>query len=422
MKKVTELVNRSILLFILGALVLGLGSFSVHAQIDTPVKTIGPSIEYKEIGVYDKGKLATIHGKGLDAFLATSTFSRDDLRKSFAGPMNSVRLFKVRYQTSIPELGGRPTMVSGLLAIPEIQSKSAPMVSYQHGTVFERASVPSNPESSFEMQLILATFASQGYVAIGADYIGLGDSSEANTYGQPGASVQASLDLLYAARAILRAQGIESTHLFLHGWSQGAYNTLQFLRRLELIGEKVDGAAVAAPPTDIRLWLSRLMNNRQPGDAPWIIGAASNLVMAADAYSIPGLALQAIRTPYLEPARKFFNFEIGIMEFLSQVPSDPKDFFYEEFRATGTFGNSLFWFGAERSEAYRWAVKTPLKVYYGELDEVIPTEIAKLPEIAAKLFGTQTKSISAGARADHRGAYVFSLLETVDWHRELMKR
>jgi len=422
MKISKKLKNSVQTLILIGLVAFGSGTLSVHAQADATVKTIGPSIEYWEIGVYSKEKLSMIQGKDLDAFLQTSTYSRSEFPKAFQNPSNSVRLFKVRYLTSIPELGGRPTMASGLLAIPEISSKTAPLVSYQHGTVFERQAAPSNPSECFEMELILSTFASQGYIAMGADYIGIGDSREANTYGQPGASVQSSLDFLLAVRGILQAEGLEATHLFLHGWSQGGYNTLQFLRRLEMIGQKVDGAVVAAPPTDIRLWLSRLMNNRQPSDAPWIIGAASNLIMAADAYAIPGLALQAIRTPYLESARKFFNFEIGVEEFLSRVPLDPKDFFYDEFRATGTFGNSLFWYGAERFEAYRWAVKSPLRVYYGEVDEVIPPELAKLPELAAKLFGSQTKSISAGAKADHRGAYIFSLLEAAEWYQELMKR
>jgi pimeloyl-ACP methyl ester carboxylesterase len=410
-------------LFKAAVLLLVLMTSQVIAQENPTIKRIGSStIEYFEIGVYDKAKLEAIHGPGTEAFMNSSPFSKKDLRRQFDKPMNGVRLFKVRYGTTIPELGGKPTIASGLIAIPDNGLNAAPMISYQHGTVFEKDSVPSSPEKSFEMQLILATFAAQGYVAIGTDYIGLGDSKEANTYGQSGASVQAALDMLYAARAILEAEGRNSTHLFLQGWSQGAYNTLQFLRRLEMIGEKVDAAAVASPPTDIRMWLSRLMINRQSNDAPWVVATGSNLIMAADAYAISGFARQVIKPQYLEAARQFFSFEIGVGEFMSKTPTDPKEFFQEDFLETAVFGNSLFWFGAERGEAYRWATKTPLHVYFGENDEVIPTDIAKLPQVASDLFGGKTKTFSAGPKADHRGTYLFSLIETLDWHKEIMKR
>lgn len=98
----------------------------------------------------------------------------------------------------IPEWGNAPTLSGGLLAIPDDGQTSHPLVSYQHGTVFGLDQVPSRPDNSYETRLVLAAFASQGYVVIGADSFGLG-TSRVGPGGQRAdhraSFVQATLDL-----------------------------------------------------------------------------------------------------------------------------------------------------------------------------------------------------------------------------------
>ena len=139
----------------------------------TPVKS---SVRYRKIGVYDKVRLAAIVEKELDACLAGSTMKRGEFKGVFAPPRCSVTLYEVQFDSVIPEWENEPTVSSGLLAIPDDGGTSHPLLSYQHGTVFGLDQVPSRPDNSFETQLVLAAFASQGYVVIGADYFGLGTS------------------------------------------------------------------------------------------------------------------------------------------------------------------------------------------------------------------------------------------------------
>ena len=97
---------------------------------------------------------------------------------------NEIDLYKVSYDSIIPEQGDKPTKAYGLLALPKGRSSSSmPMISYQHGTVFGKHEVPSyafsdqvNPVS-YETRLMVAQFASQGYIVIAADYFGMGDSN-----------------------------------------------------------------------------------------------------------------------------------------------------------------------------------------------------------------------------------------------------
>ncbi|MGI9245416.1 MAG: hypothetical protein ACR2I8_01725, partial [Steroidobacteraceae bacterium] len=164
----------------------------------------------------------------------------------------------------------------------------------------------------------------------------------------------------------------------------------------------------------------RLMNNPQPGDAPWLVSAASNLIMASDAYLIPGLAELAIKPRYLELARQFYSFEIDFLTFYVSTPKSIAEYFNPEFLATGKFGATDFWRLMERNENYRWIMSTPLRNYYGEADEAVPPGIARMPAQIAGLLGTQTTAISAGPLADHRATYLFSLTEIPAWYRQFM--
>jgi len=386
----------------------------------SPVVRLGEQVSYQYLATYDVAKLRGVLGSGLDQFMASSAYPYQALRARMKPPRYAVHLYKVTYDSKIPEAGGIPVRGSGLLALPATDALLLPLVSYQHGTVFERDSVPASVANSFETQLMLAVFASQGYAVIASDYLGLGDSTVPNTYGAPQASVQASLDMLQASRAVLTSKGRSVSHLFVHGWSQGGYNTLALLRSLEMKGEKVAAASTAAAPTDVRLWVDRLMNNPQASDAPWLVAAGSNLLMAVDTYSLPGLAERAIRPEFRELARKFYAFEIGFAEFFSKVPHQFKDYLQPEFLASANFGEGDFWKGLDRSENYRWRVSTPLRNYYGEADEVVPTAIARLPEQVGQILGSQTQAISAGPKSDHRGAYLYSLAHVPAWYASFM--
>jgi len=85
--------------------------------------------------------------------------------------------------------------------------------------------------------------------------------------------------------------------------------------------------------------------------------------------------------------------------------------------ATGNIANDPFWKLLENMQAYRWRCKTPLVNYYGESDEVIPPYIAKLAEGFHQVLGggSNTKAVSAGAKADHRATYIYSLIHVKPW-------
>ncbi|GJQ31813.1 MAG: hypothetical protein HBSAPP04_06520 [Ignavibacteriaceae bacterium] len=405
-----KMISSLILIFLFTPILL-------RAQSGDDYKTASEIADYKYIGTFGLDKMDKILGPELDAYMHGSPLPAEEYRGKFEKPKYPVKLYRVRYKSVIPEFGNQPITATGLVAVPETGTKTMPVLSYQHGTVFSKYEVPSHPDSTSEVKLMLATFGAQGYIVVGADYFGLGESDLPNSYLVKEASEQACLDMLIAAGDVLVDLGIERGDLFLHGWSQGGWTTMSFLRKLEELNITVKAAAVASAPVDAFGTINRWLNNWQPGDAIYLPGCGSNFFFSHEYYNnLPDLAKRAIKPEYYQVAKDFYEFKIDFKELVSKTPVKTPDMFNDEFRVTGDIGTEPFWKMLEEMQAYRWRIKTPLRTYYGEADEVVPVYIALLPENWHKLLGSgDTKAVNAGPKADHRGTYIYSSLHPPKW-------
>ncbi len=388
-----------------------------NAQTGSVYTPVAAGVEYQYIGSYDVTRMNKIISQELENFLAGTTNSYNDFKGKLDTPKYPVKLYRVHYHSVIPEFDNRPAIASGLIAIPDNGRDSMPVISYQHGTVFGKFQCPSNPDSSMETRLMIARFAAQGYIVIGADYFGLGTSDLPNAYLIRNSSEQACLDMLFASRDVLSALKIKPGQLFLHGWSQGGWTTMTFLRKLESLNIPVAAAATASAPAEVCWTMDRWMNNYQPIDAVYLPACLSNFVFAVEYYcQIPGLAYSAIRPQFYQTAKDFYDWKTDWTTFRKATGDTVRNFFRPEFLATGNMAASSFWQIMETSQAYRWRCHTALNMYYGERDEVVPVYIAKLPEGFHKLASRgSTRAVCAGSNADHRGTFVYSIINVKPW-------
>lgn len=400
----------------LAACVVCTSAPAAHAAQTTDPTTVFSGLEYELIGTYDQVRLAKVLESELDDFMRSSTMP-NAFRGKFVPPRYAVKLYRVKYRSVVPELNNHPTVASGLIAIPDSGETSMPVVSYQHGTVFDKQFVPSNPESSMETRLMIAQFASQGYVVIGADYFGRGVSDLPDSYLVKGSTRQATLDMLIAAKDILDAMKITISHLFVSGWSQGGWVTMQYLNSLDALRVPVSAAAAASAPVDLYLTMNRWVNNPQAVDAVYLPAVVALQLQAQEHYhSQVGLAESAIRTQYLQAARDLYQNKIDWETFFKMTPPKLADFLRPEFSKSGFSGNGPYWHVLESNQAYRWRSDTPLRTYYGGRDEVTPEMIGKLPEQTQILLGGATaQAINAGEQADHRAVFVYSVLDQKPW-------
>lgn len=374
-------------------------------------------IEYsliKTMSVEDINKINTVE---LTKFLTDTSNPASNYLGRMSAAKNAVKLYRVTYYSTIPEQN-RPTKATGLIAIPVTADTVMPMISYQHGTVFEKMTVPSEPKEAEEIEFMISQFASQGYILIAADYYGLGSiSSEPNSYFVRYSTEQACLDLYKAAQEVLKKEQLKVSKFFINGWSQGAYNTMLFLRRLEQENITVNAAFTAAAPVDPQLFITRGLFNPRPIDAFYFAAGLSNMMYAIENYNgMSGLTKAYINPAYYDKTKAFFDFKLSTPEFFMQVPTQIDSVFTAQFFDDARKGAGPFWQKLAASEAYKWYSKTPIRAYYGLKDEAVPEYIATLAYEYMKKLGKQDITThNAGSNADHRSTYIESVIDAKPW-------
>lgn len=400
----------SMMLRAIAVAVLALGVVSkampALAQHTGPIH-VASGVQYEFIGRWDTDRLNDVLTEDTPKFFGVTV--------SYTAAKNAVKLYRVTYSSVVPERANMPIVATGLVAVPDIPGRSFPMVSYQHGTVYEKTQVPSFPDQSPETQLTLAQFAGQGYIVIGADYFGMGSSKEPEGYMVKASHQQASYDMLLASRAVLADLGLSSSKLFVSGWSQGGFVAMAFLEKLESAGEKVDGAATASAPVDVSVALNGFLSFPRKIDADWV---NSLFILSSfsfeNYYGVPGLARSLIADAYYDVARKAYlrePFNGG------DVPTDlhkliKPDYFNAQFFAASAYGKLV-----AQATAYRWIIKSPVRNYYGEADEAITVGLGQLAMTYQRAIGNgnpQVEAISTG-QTSHRGTYATAVPQWKAW-------
>lgn len=358
----------------------------------------------------------------LDQILTQEMPGFSGLAIDYTPAQNAVRLYRVTYSSVIPERGNRPTVATGLLAIPDTDATRFPMVSYQHGTVFGKEEVPSFPEQSPETALMIAQFAGQGYLLIGADYFGLGLSPEAEGYMVKASHQQATRDMLHAGRAALADMGIDDSELFLAGWSQGGFVTLAMTEDLERAGIPVAAAATASAPVDNFAAMNGFLNFPRPNDASWI---PALFILTAysfeNYYSLPGLAHSVLTDEVLDAAGRLYRREPVEA---AEIPTDLHAVVRPEYFDSQYFAQSAYGRIVATTEAYRFVFKTPVRTYFGEADEAIALQIGQLARTYAEAMGAgnpKVEAVSTG-QTSHRGTFATAVPEWKKWFDELAKK
>jgi hypothetical protein len=375
--------------------------------------SVTSDVKYQYIGTYDIERLNKI-----------LTTERNDFKEydiTYPSPQYQVKLYRVIYTSVVPEKNNKPTTASGLIGIPETGNSTMPVVSYQHGTIFTKTEVPSNPEESYETRIQVAQFAGNGYIFIGADYFGKGISEESDGYVVKGSTQQACYDMYIAAKYVTNALGVNMSDLFLTGWSQGGYNTVAFLNKLEDCGVKVKAAAIASAPVDLLATLNKWIHNYSPDDAIYLPGCI-NLILNSyqEYYNVPVIQF-AVKPEYQQYARDFYFNKISWEEFSKNTPVKTQDFLTEEFMNASSLGRERFFLIAQENQSYRWRSITPMHTYYGDIDEVVRENITTLPVGYQKIVnGSVVTGVPAGSKADHRGTFLFSVLDSKKWFDELL--
>lgn len=393
-----------LLLLLSGALSLPSAAF---AQGKPAAVAVASDVRYELIGRWDVAKLNQILSTDTPKFFGVSV--------PYTPARNAVRLYRVTYGSVIPEMGNKPTVATGLLAVPDTGKTDFPLVSYQHGTVYGKQQVPSFPDQSPETQLMIAQFAGQGYLVIGADYFGMGLSAEPEGYMVKASHQQATYDMLVASRAVLAHMKITSPKLFIAGWSQGGFVTMAFLEKLESAGVPVAAAATASAPVDVFAALSGFLDFPRKNDADWI---STLFILSSfsfeNYYRVPGLARALLTDDYYDISRKAYERQPFNA---ADVPTDLRKLIRPEYFDSKFFAGSAYGRLLADTHAYRWVIKTPVRNYFGETDEAITPGIGQLAQTYQRAMGSGNPAVEAVSTGNtsHRGTYATAVPQWKLW-------
>lgn len=407
-------------------------SCSSDTRSTSTQKETGELVQYDSVGYYTNERVQAIVDSVLDVFMTGRTMQPDAFRARLLQARHGVRLYKIAYTSKIPEKNNQATTAYGLIAIPDSILPGAPMVSYQHGTIFDRSWAPSNPDGSIELQFQLSQFASQGYIVIAADYFGnTVGTKDPNSYGMSACIAQACVDMLRASKQMLAKQNIVPGKLFLSGWSQGGAATNAFLHQLEREKIPVAAAVTASGPADLVAFIQKTVNKPSPFVAPYFPAVITNMLFSFEEYyGLKGLAKESIQPQFLDAARKLYDFEMLFGAYADTVifakdKGTPRvrsmqEIFTQQFLDDSKMVSTNFWKLINDFSGYRQLLQTPYRGFYSYRDEAVMAEVSKIMVDYQKSIGnTAIESFDAGANADHGCVYLESIIYAKPWFDSL---
>ncbi|MET4682496.1 alpha/beta hydrolase family protein [Brevundimonas faecalis] len=326
-------------------------------------------------------------------------------------------LYRLTYRTVSK---GRSVEASALVAVPADPARLKGTVAYLHGTNVTRALSPSMPDRADGNQEA-AVFAGAGYLTLLPDYIGLGVSTEPQAYVVVQPQVDASLDLLRAARTFAQREGWPlPSDLFLMGFSQGGQSAAGLHRELErtpLPGYVLKATAAIAGPhalADLLVEKTRPPASIEPVNIAYVAFAVTAYSVYYDrplAQTVP--ADLAARLPGLFDG----SHEPG--EIIAALPADAADLFRPEVLAA-LQARPDHWLhrALAENDTDAWVPRAPLRIITGQADRDVTPASSRALYDHARARGGAVEWVSIEG-ADHMGTAAASYAPVLAWFDRL---
>lgn len=233
----------------------------------------------------------------------------------------NLKLYIIHYYT--PDPAGNATLASGLVAMPENTSAPVSMVTYMHGTRFNRDDVPSRIVTRDAANY--AVFGSHaGYMVVLPDYLGLGDSTlPLHPYVLADSLATTSINMLIAAKELAAELHYAiNDKLFLTGYSEGGFTTnVTYEKLLQEHPEiKVTAVSPGSAPYDWATTMQFLL--KDPG--PRATGYLAFFMYSAQTYTHYWNSLDDIfAAPYNTLIPQLFDGKHQTQDILDSLPKDP---------------------------------------------------------------------------------------------------
>ncbi len=255
-----------------------------------------------------------LSGQNMISFELVSNLTASEANAQLGGNGTfDQEIYKVLYYTE--HLGGVQDTASGLVCLPIALGRTFPVAVYQHGTVDSREAVPSRLDG-YEIGAILA---SEGYIGVMPDFIGLGDSKGLHPYIHSDTESSAAADLIYASYQLADSIGVVyNEQLFITGYSQGGHAGAALHKDVEAGRFDNLPMVTAASHMSGPYSVSKEMPEFTLGESNYFFGAYLAWVTLSMQATYPDLLsdftlADIFREEYLNDIERFKNEEIGLI-------------------------------------------------------------------------------------------------------------
>ncbi len=292
---------------------------------------------------------------------------------------------QILYVTS--DVHGQPDTASGLLVIPDTPLVSSmPAVIYQHGTTDGPDDVPSRLHAGSDESL---AYGAMGYVAIAADYLGLGENAGFHPYLHAASEASAAVDMLFAATEWIENATGEAWlgNLFVSGYPQGGHAAAALQQDLErnwgLIYPLTASTLMSGPYSLSGVMYDRIISDQiyySPAYIPYVVIAYQEVY--GNLYTDLNDIFKPAYVPAIESFRNHQSTTTALnttllFQLLQSGTVQPKKIILDSvLQDIINNPNNPLRVDLRDNDLYDWTPQAPTRLYYCTLDEQVPYQNA----------------------------------------------
>lgn len=344
-------------------------------------------------------------------------FKAHHIPKLILPVIDGIDVYEVIYTTLYAD--SSEVKASGLLYVPHAKFKELPLMIYDHGTTICR----ERSNSFTGEQSICLAFATDGYIVIAPDYVGMGSGERDQLYLDAFTESHASVDMLIASTHLLPMLDAKvSDKLFVTGYSQGGHAAMATTRLLQT--EHADRFRVtAASPMSGPYDLESMVYDGRNGSYDYPVF----LMMLLRTYYIDqgnvGALANALIEPYCKTIPPLMDGEYTFDQINDNLPDTVfkvlATAFYTDY---DTNPKSNFKAFLRKNNVYDWRPEMPMQLCYCDRDEEVTYKNSITAYETMKKNGAQKVELwRSGKKFGHVHCALFSVIYTKMYFDGFMK-
>jgi acetyl esterase/lipase len=349
-----------------------------------------------------------------------------DIPVRFTHGFDSYRVTYCTVDAVLPgQSAGRPAIATGMISVPRASGPLSTVV-YLHGTSVSFYDAVSNPAiagvfnesgESFDGPPSNAVFAGAGFLYIGPDYLGLGDSTVLrHRYFHAATEASSAIDLLAASRRVLSHLGVtQDGRLFTFGFSQGGHAALALHRELQEARVEVTGTATVGGVFDIEPFFLAALANEATITVPLYV---SYLLLAYDdVYDIFDSTADVFRRRFAPTIDGLFDMQHFFDDILAELPPTSRALLRPSYY-DGVIANPQDPLRVRLREnaVDDWSPRAPLRIYHSPDDEEVAFEDVLVSVQRLRSAGADV-TVRRLPGFDHVNSWIQAMPRAARWFR-----